>query len=220
MKKLLQIAFLGVLGTGFYQSSQAQNKYTYYVCAGTTFEFTTTPADQYDWRDLSNPSSPVSTAATLSATAPSLVAGDDAESMMYVFSAEIGGCWTEVDTFEVWVLPPLDVEITGIDSVYCVNSGPHTVTMSADFKTPPGDLPAGVEPNKFQWTVDNVLGGTGQTETYTTTSAAGAIDVEVVVGYTLPANDGEKMGGCDGASTATNTINVTPTPTTPTVTFQ
>ncbi len=215
----MQIAFMSVLGAGFYQSAQAQSIREYYVCSGTSFTLqSASTADNYEWRVI-GASSPFGTGQTTSSiTAPTLVAGDNADTLKYEFRVETGGCWSDPDTFYVHVLPPLDVAISGGAGTYCTNN-PQTLTLTASLATTPGALPNGVAADQYQWEIDGTPAGTSATQNYTT--GATSSSVKVTMGYSIPSTSaGDKLGGCDAASTTSVSITVTAAPTTPAVTLQ
>lgn len=225
MKKFIPIAFLSVLGTGVYQSAHAQGAvHHFYVCSETEFVLVDAKNDftVYEWLDPSNPTTPISTtASTPPLTAP---ATSTPTTMVFELRVEQGGCWSDPDSFIVHVLPPLQVEISGLDSEYCDNSNPGTVTATATITNIPTGLPTGVTADQLEWFEDNVSVASGPISTNNTHSVSIPAlnvdkEVKVIASYTLPSGAQSKFD-CDDASSDLVKVTLVPAPTTPAVIIQ
>lgn len=185
----------------------------YYVCSGETFTIKAGEASAtgmtYDWTGASLSSSV--TTYNLVAIAPTITAGGAYQTLTYSLTVTENGCPSTPETFTVYVLPPIQVDITGADAVYCSDVAISDVLTATVLNPEVTDLPPGVAANVYAWTGT----ATGSAATLSIT-AAGTYDV--TVSYSLPTNDGSKVGLCD--ATDELTITTTTPPTIPTISFE
>lgn len=225
MKKFIPLAFLSVLGTGVYQSAHAQGAVHHlYVCSETEFELVDVKNDftVYEWKDVATNAVISTSEKSGLLTAP---ATSTPTTMVFELRVEQGGCWSDPDQYIVHVLPPLQVEISGLDSEYCDNSNPGTVTATATITNIPTGLPTGVTADQLEWFVDNVSvasGSISSNSTYAVTiPTVTNVDkeVKVIASYTLPSGAQSKFD-CDDASSDLVKVTLVPAPTTPAVIIQ
>lgn len=193
-------------------SAIAQNAKTFYVCSGTSFTMVPddTTHDNYEWDEIGGGANPIATTTNASVTAPTL-AGTTYSLVQYTLKVQDSvGCWSEEDTFNVYVLPPVQVAVSGNAGPYCANSS-TSVTLTA---TVGGlTLPAGVAVDQFAWTAGGTPTGTNSDQlTFSSGTVAGSTTYEVTVTYSLPVlNGGSKLTTCSGVDNTSVVINAAPT---------
>lgn len=191
----------------------------FYVCSGTSFtlkpDVSTITYTTYEWTD--GASTVLQTGATANyTTTVTLATATTAEAKTYRLRVQNSdGCWSDLATHTVYVLPQLTASITG-STEFCAGV---TITGNLSATTNHSTLDLTAAPGtgyNFSWTggTGSVASGTNN-NTYSLTTA-GAYDVSVA--YTLPANDGSKLSSCNG--TASHTVTVLTAPTTPVVVIE
>lgn len=216
MRKSIQTGLLCLIATAFISNANAQANKTFYVCSGTSFSLVSgvTTHSDYDWQEIGGSS--VGTTSSVTIASPTL-SGTTYDTKQYTLTVRDGsGCWSNVDTFTVYVLPPIQASITGNAGPYCANSA-TSVTLTANVGSL--TLPAGVAADQFAWTAGGNATGTNNSQLSFTTGTSGSTVYAVQVTYSLPAGiGGSKLGSCSGSANSTVVVNTAPT--TPTVTIQ
>ncbi len=182
---------------------------TFMVCSGTEFTLTAGGSGYtaYEW---SLGGSVVGTSAGLTAThtLPPESAGA-AETRVYSLRAQDAtGCWSDLATHTVYILPVPTVSITDPISLYCANENVMT-TLTANAGAT-SNMPAGIA-YTYTWTG----GGTPAGNTLAVT-AAGTYQVSVAYDFTNVTLDGAKAA-CTG--TDSHTITPATAPAAPSVTI-
>lgn len=200
-------------------SAVAQNANTFYVCSGTSFTMVPddTTHDNYQWSEIGGSSNPIATTTNASVTAPTL-GGTTYTLKQYTLSVQDSvGCWSEVDTFDVYVLPAIQVAISGNSGPYCANSS-TSVTLTATVGSL--TLPTGVAADQYAWTAAGSPTGSNSNQlTFSSGTSAGSTTYAVTVTYSLPGgNGGSKLSTCSGADNTS--VVVTAAPTTPGISIQ
>lgn len=219
MRNFIKSAVLCALATMSLTSAHAQADKTFYVCSGTGFTLVPSVATHtdYEWSEIGGSSNPVATTQNVSITAPT-VGGTVYDTKQYTLSVrDSAGCWSEADTFTVYVLPAIQASITGNSGPYCANSSTtDTLTASVGSLT----LPPGVAADQYAWTAGgNSVGANSSTLAFASGTIPGNTTYGLTVTYSLPAGiGGEKLTTCSG--TDITTVTVTAAPTTPTVGIQ
>lgn len=191
----------------------------FYVCSGTSFtlkpDVSTITYTTYEWTD--GASTVLQTGATANyTTTVTLATATTAEAKTYRLRVQnADGCWSDLATHTVYVLPELTTTIAGANDFCAGVSITGNLTASTNY----GSLNLTAAPGtgyNFSWTggTGSVASGTNN-NTYSLTTA-GAYNVTVA--YTLPTNDGSKLSNCNG--TATHTLTILAAPTTPVVVIE
>lgn len=220
MKKMIQKVTLSItLLVATVGLSFAQNANTFYVCSGTSFTMVPddTTHDNYEWEEIGGSSNPIATTTNASVTAPTL-GGTSFTLKQYTLKVlDSAGCWSEVDTFDVYILPEIQVAISGNGGPYCVNNS-TSVTLTATVGSL--TLPTGVAADQYAWTAGGSPTGTNSNQlTFSSGTSVGSTAYAVTVTYSLPSgNGGSKLSTCSGNDNTS--VVVTATPTTPGISIQ
>jgi hypothetical protein len=182
---------------------------TFMVCSGTEFTLTAGGSgfSEFEWK-LDD--AVVGTAASLTAThSLSTEAASAAITKVYSLRAkDEAGCWSNVATHTVYILPIPKAIISDPHELYCSNENVSTtLTASAEATT---GMPAGID-YTYTWSDD----GSGTDETLSVT-AAGKYTVTIAYDFTGVTNDGTKAT-CTGS--VSHTITPATAPTAPSVTL-
>jgi hypothetical protein len=218
MRTSIKAGLLCLFATTIIANANAQDAKTFYVCSGTSMKLVpgvTTHTD-YEWNEVNGTSNPIAQVQDLSITPTTT--GSTYTTKKYTLSVkDNNGCWSEPDTFTVYVLPAITATISGNNGPYCANST-TAVTLTANVGAL--TLPAGVSANQFEWKAGAATVGTNSNQyTFNTGATAGTTNYTVAVSYSLPAvNGGSKLSSCNGSDNTD--IQITTAPTTPTVTIQ
>lgn len=219
MKKLIYTGVLCLLATAFFNNANAQADKTFYVCSGTSFTLVSgvTTHTDYEWDEIGGGSNPIATTTNASLTAPTL-AGTTYSTKQYTLTVrDAAGCWSEKDTFTVYVLPAIQATISGNAGPYCANNS-TSVTLTANVGSL--TLPTGVAADQYAWTAGgSATGSNSSTLTFNSATSTGSTAYGVEVTYSLPSGiGGSKLSSCSGSGSTTVVVNAAPT--TPTVTIQ
>lgn len=207
---------LCLIATAFISTANAQADKTFYVCSGTTFTLASsvTTHTEYDWEEVGAGSIGTDTSVSVLIPASGSTAYDTKQ---YTLTVKDGsGCWSEKDTFTVYVLPPIQASVSGNSGPYCADNN-VSVTLTANIGTL--TLPAGVAADQFAWTAGGSAVGTNSNQYSFTTGGSGSTVYAVAVSYSLPSGiGGSKLSSCGGSANTTVVVNTAPA--TPTVTIQ
>lgn len=219
MKKTINLLVLTVCFLITANQLFAQNANTFYVCSGTNF--TLVPSDttftDFEWNEIGGSSNPIATTKTSNITAPTL-GGTTYSTKQYTLRVKDGtGCWSDVDTFTVNVLPAISVTMSGNSGPYCASSS-TSVTLTATVGSL--TLPTGVAADQYAWTAGGSgTGSNSSTLSISSGTTAGSTVYAVSVTYSLPGgNGGSKLTSCSGSANTTLVVNNVPT--TPSVSIQ
>lgn len=219
MRNNIKLALLSLATACFFNNAFAQNTKTFYVCSGTTFTMVpgVTTHTNYEWSEVSGSSNPIATTQNATVTAPT-IAGTSYATKRYALTVrDAAGCWSDADTFTVYVLPAIQVSVNGNAGPYCANN-PTSLTLSASVGSL--TLPAGVAADQYAWTVNGSATGSNNSQlSITSASSVGTTAYQVSVSYSLPSTiGGQKLNSC--ISSASTTVTVVGAPTTPSISIQ
>lgn len=148
-----------------------------------------------------------------------------------------GTCWSEQGTYVVYILPKMELTVTGYTPPYCEHLS-HDITLTARINGAAGisalTLPPGVDV-KYAWTVEApnnfgppqgnaaVLGPTDEAQTQVMTPQDATIDnnYNVKVTYTYPSTvnvNNNVIGSCD--DNYTQNVHADPAPPVPSINYE
>lgn len=219
MRNAIKLAMFSLATACFFNTASAQNTKTFYVCSGTSFTMvpSVTTHTNYEWSEVSGSSNPIATTQNATVTAPT-IAGTTYTTKQYALTVrDAAGCWSDADTFTVYVLPPIQVSMSGNAGPYCANN-PASVTLTATVGSL--TLPAGVAADQYAWTAGgSATGSNSATLSFTSSSSVGSTTYAVSVSYSLPATrGGDKLTSC--VASANTSVSVVGAPTTPSISIQ
>ncbi len=188
-----------ILSFGFITSMQAA---TFMVCSGTSFTLTAGGSgySEYEWKlDAAT----VGTASTLTAshTLP-VEAPSAAITKVYSLRAkDAAGCWSDVATHTVYILPLPKVSINDPIELYCSNENVSTtLTANPDATT---NMPDGIA-YTYTWT-----GGGTPTGNTLAVTVAGTYGVSIAYNFDGVTHNGTKAT-CTGSDSHTITLATAP----------
>jgi len=219
MRNAIKLAICSLATACIFNMASAQNTKTFYVCSGTSFTMVpaVTTHTNYEWSEVSGSTNPIATTQNATVTAPT-IAGTTYATKQYALTVrDAAGCWSAADTFTVYVLPPIQVSVTGNAGPYCANN-PTSVTLTASVGSL--TLPAGVAADQYAWTAGgSATGSNSSSLTFTSSTTTGSTVYAVSVSYSLPATrGGDKLNAC--VASANTSVTVVGAPTTPSISIQ